>query len=102
MKSSPKPCSTATAQFSAKARELGLYLRYVSLAGVELLARIESELLPMQIRSPGEMCKSPTGLGSVSAGPLINHHLLELREGFYRVTQKGSDYLKTLKKAGLL
>lgn len=102
MKSSPKPCSTATAQFSAKARSLGLYLRYVSLAGVELLARIESEPLPMQIRIHGEMCKSPTGLGSASTGPLITHHLLELRDGFYRVTAKGVEYLAAMRKEGMV
>lgn len=98
-----KTSSTATVHFSDAARAAGLHLRGISQASVQLLARIQSEPIPIQKRQRGKNNQpSPSGKPSCSIGPLITNGLAIMRGDFYYATEKGSDYLTKMKVAGLL
>lgn len=95
--------STATVQFSDAARAAGLHLRGVSLASVQLLARIQSEPIPMQKRQRGKNNQpTPSRQSHCSIGPLIRHHLAMLRNEFYVTTPAGNEYLTNMRRTGLL
>ncbi len=103
MTSSRKTSSTATVQFSDAARAAGLHLRGISQAGVELLARIQSEPIPMQKRQRGKNNQpTPSRQSHCSIGPLITNGLVVLRGEFYVTTPQGNEYLTKMKTAGLL
>ena len=95
--------STATVQFSDAARAAGLHLRGISQAAVQLLARIQSEPIPMQKRQRGKNNQpTPSRCSHVSIGPLITNGLAVLRNEFYVTTPAGDNYLTKMKGAGLL
>lgn len=102
MTSSPRN-STATVKFSDAARAAGLHKQGISKAGVELLARIQSEPIPMQKRQRGKNNQpTPSRQSHCSIGPLIRHHLAMLRNEFYVTTPAGNEYLTSMRRAGLL
>lgn len=102
MTSSPRS-STATVQFSDAARAAGLHLRGISQASVHLLARIQSEPIPMQKRQRGKNNQpTPSRCSHVSIGPLITNGLAVLRNEMYVTTPAGDNYLTKMKGAGLL
>ena len=95
--------STATVQFSDAARAAGLHKQGISKASVELLARIQSEPIPMQKRQRGKNNQpTPSRQSHVSIGPLITNGLVVLRGELYVTTLQGDNYLTKMKGAGLL
>lgn len=104
MTSSPRlKTSTKCVEFADAARAKGLHLRGISEAGVQLLARIQSEPIPMQKRQRGKNNQpTPSRCSHTSIGPLIVHGLAVLRGEFYVTTTKGNDYLAKMQGAGLL
>jgi hypothetical protein len=103
MTSSRKTSSTSTVQFSDAARAAGLHKQGISKASVELLARIQSEPIPMQKRQRGKNNQpTPSRQSHCSIGPLIRHHLAMLRNEFYVTTPAGDNYLASMRRAGLL
>jgi len=103
MTSSRKTSSTATVQFSDAARAAGLYMRGISEAAVHLLARIQSEPIPMQKRQRGKNNQpTPSRQSHVSIGPLITNGLVVLRGELYVTTPAGNDYLTSMRRAKLL
>jgi len=103
MTSSRKTSSTATVHFSDAARAAGLHLRSISQAAVQLLARIQSEPIPMQKRQRGKNNQpTPSRQSHVSIGPLITNGLVVLRGELYVTTPAGNDYLTSMRRAKLL
>lgn len=102
MTSSPRN-STATVQFSDAARAAGLHKPGISKASVELLARIQSEPIPIAKRIRGKNNQpTPSRQSHCSIGPLITNGLAVLRGELYVTTPAGNDYLTKMKAAGLL
>ena len=98
-----KTSSTATVQFSDAARAAGLHLRGISQVSVQLLARIQSEPIPVQKRQRGKNNQpTPSRQSHCSIGPLITNGLAIMRGDFYYATEKGNEYLTKMKAAGLL
>ena len=103
MTSSRKTSSTSTVQFSDAARAAGLHKQGISKAGVELLARIQSEPIPIAKRVRGKNNQpTPSRQSHCSIGPLITNGLAVLRGELYVTTPAGNDYLTKMKAAGLL
>ncbi len=103
MTSSPKSQkSTETVEWTKRAQAAGLHHPRVSIATVNLLARIQAEPLPAAKKVKGEHnAKSPSPNGCF-IGPLITNKFVELRGELYCVTGKGAVYLNQLREAGLV
>ena len=105
MTSSPKTKnqrSTVTVEWTKRAKAKDLHYPCVSIATVNLLTRIQAEPVPVAKKIKGEHnAKSPSPNGC-SIGPLITNKFVELRDGLYCVTWKGTVYINQLREEGLL
>lgn len=102
-KRKPRAVSTATVQWSQRAKEVGLHIPGMSIGHVQKLLEIQAEPLPVAKRAKGQH-NQPSPSPKVSIGPAITNGLLRLNAelGCYVVTWKGDFYLKQLKEAGLV
>ena len=103
LKRKPRPVSTATVQWSQRAKDAGLHISGISIGHVQKLLEIQAEPLPVVPRSRGSH-KQTSPSPKVSIGPHVTNGFIRLHpdEGLYRVTWKGEFYLKQLKEAGLI
>lgn len=93
--------STETVEWTKRAQAKGLHYPCVSIATVNLLTRIQAEPVPVAQKVKGEKnIKAPCKGASI--GPLITNKFVELREGLYCVTWKGTVYINQLREEGLI
>lgn len=89
--------STEKVRFREGCRKAGLYFSNVNVDAVKELRQIQAE--PVVPKKTTASRAKPSDL--VFLGPLIQHGLASLREGAYRVTEKGAQWLAALSERGL-